>query len=161
MIKTPQLLGLLLLALPTAGLGAQCVREVTRYLRFGIPADDWRMAEHVCCHNTRGAEPRGYLEASRHRRAIFKDGVFVLGIMACYIRRHPISRRANRHPRRRMMTIPLKAIQLPHTPAGEPRAHLDDRARAVRPAQRERRDDVLRRRVRRPALRRAARPLVR
>ena len=38
---------------------------VTRELEFGIPLSDWRMANHVCCHNTRGAEPRGYLDSLR------------------------------------------------------------------------------------------------
>ena len=54
---------LFLLALAGAQQHEQCGgARVTRDLQFGIPASDWRMADHICCHNTRGAEPRGYLD---------------------------------------------------------------------------------------------------
>jgi peptide methionine sulfoxide reductase MsrB len=47
---------------------------VTRELEFGIPPSDWRMANHVCCHNTRGAEPRGYLDSLRLYERLNRTG---------------------------------------------------------------------------------------
>ena len=43
------------------GGGGQCSRPVTHNLKWGT-ADDYDMAERICCHNTRFAEPSGYFE---------------------------------------------------------------------------------------------------
>jgi|EP01046_Picozoa_sp_COSAG06_P058580 peptide methionine sulfoxide reductase MsrB len=41
------------------GGGGECIRPVAKDIRWGT-ADDWDMAEHICCHNTQFAEPSGY-----------------------------------------------------------------------------------------------------
>ena len=41
------------------GGGGNCINPVKKDLKWGT-ADDWDMAEHICCHNTQFAEPSGY-----------------------------------------------------------------------------------------------------
>mmetsp|Transcript_1139 Transcript_1139/g.2479 ORF Transcript_1139/g.2479 Transcript_1139/m.2479 type:complete len:191 (+) Transcript_1139:3-575(+) len=42
----------------------QCDKPVEKNLRFGV-APDWEMANTICCHNTKYAEPSGYFHSSR------------------------------------------------------------------------------------------------
>ena len=43
------------------GVGGSCVAPVRKDIRWGT-AEDWDMAEHICCHNTQFAEPSGYFQ---------------------------------------------------------------------------------------------------
>ena len=42
--------------------GGECVAPVTTDLKWGLANDNWDMAEHICCHNTRFAEPSGFFQ---------------------------------------------------------------------------------------------------
>ena len=43
-----------------------CQKPVARHLRFDVEPD-WEMANTICCHNTKYAEPSGYFRTSRVR----------------------------------------------------------------------------------------------